>query len=68
MNNNPEINGERRALLKSGVRLFILSGIVLICGLLGKRKSSSAGEKVICEIDLPCRKCSQVGSCTISYD
>lgn len=66
MKNNPEVNGGRRALLKSGVRLFILGGIVLFCGLMGKRKSSYAGEKTVCEIDLPCRKCSQVSGCTIS--
>jgi len=66
MKNNPEINGGRRALLKSGARFFILGGIVLFCGLLGKRERRSAGENAVCEIDLPCRECSKFSGCTIS--
>jgi len=66
MKNNHEINGGRRALLKSGIRFFTLGGIVLFCGLLGKRKSRSARENTVCEIDLPCKKCSKFSGCTIS--
>ena len=66
MKNNHEINGGRRAVLKSAFRFFILGGIVLFCGLLGKRQSGSTDEKSVCEVDLPCRECSKFSDCTIS--